>query len=74
MHKLVVERLFTRCQDMQGKITSFIVIHVIDSVVAESKKIAFLCSNTIRYDTRYYFNVRSKADISQLNLPHRTDN
>jgi len=25
---------------------------------------------TIRYDTRCYFNVRSKADISQLNLPH----
>jgi len=25
--------------------------------------------NTIRYDTRCYFNVRSKADISQLNLP-----
>jgi len=24
---------------------------------------------TIRYDTRCYFNVRSKADISQLNLP-----
>jgi len=23
---------------------------------------------TIRYDTRCYFNVRSKADISQLNL------
>jgi len=22
------------------------------------------------YDTRCYFNVRSKADISQLNLPH----
>jgi len=21
-------------------------------------------------NTRYYFNVRSKADISQLNLPH----
>ena len=30
--------------------------------------------DTIRYDTRYYFNVRSKADISQLNLPHGTDN
>jgi len=29
---------------------------------------------TIRYDTRCYFNVRSKADISQLNLPHGTDN
>jgi len=30
--------------------------------------------NTIRYDTRCYFNVRSKADINQLNLPHGTDN
>ena len=29
---------------------------------------------TTRYDTRCYFNVRSKADISQLNLPHGTDN
>jgi len=29
---------------------------------------------TMRYDTRCYFNVRSKADTSQLNLPHRTDN
>jgi len=27
----------------------------------------------IRYDTRCYFNVRSKADISQLNLPHGTE-
>jgi len=27
-------------------------------------------SLVIRYDTRCYFNVRSKADISQLNLPH----
>ena len=30
--------------------------------------------NWVRYDTRCYFNVRSKADISQLNLPHGTDN
>ena len=30
--------------------------------------------DTIRYDTRCYFNVRSKADISQLNLPHGTNN
>ena len=29
---------------------------------------------TIWYDKRCYFNVRSKADISQLNLPHGTDN
>jgi len=28
----------------------------------------------VPYDTRCYFNVRSKADISQLNLPHGTDN
>jgi len=28
----------------------------------------------IRYDTRCYFNMRSKADISQLNLPHGTEN
>ena len=27
-------------------------------------------SGWVRYDTRCYFNVRSKADISQLNLPH----
>ena len=31
-------------------------------------------ASMIRYDTRCYFNVRSKADISQLNLPHGTDN
>jgi len=31
-------------------------------------------ATVIRYDTRCYFNVRSKADISQLNLPHGTDN
>ena len=28
-----------------------------------------MSSQSIRYDTRCYFNVRSKADISQLNLP-----
>ena len=28
----------------------------------------------IRYDTRCYSNVRSKADMSQLNLPQGTDN
>ena len=29
---------------------------------------------TIRYDTTCYVNVRSKANMSQLNLPHGTDN
>ena len=28
----------------------------------------------VRYDTRCYFNVRLKANMSQLNLPHGTDN
>ena len=31
-------------------------------------------NDTIRYDTVWYFNVCSKADISQLNLPHGTNN
>jgi len=36
--------------------------------------ISEIYSVPIRYDTIRYFNVRSKADISQLNLPHGTDN
>jgi len=31
-------------------------------------------THKIRYDTRCYFNVQSKADMSQLNLPHGTNN
>jgi len=31
-------------------------------------------TGTIRYDTKCYFNVRSKADMSQLNLPHGNNN
>jgi len=30
--------------------------------------------DTIRYDTRCYFNVHSKADMSPLNLPHGNNN
>jgi len=33
-----------------------------------------LATAPIRYDTRCYFNVRSKADMSRLNLPHGDDN
>ena len=36
--------------------------------------ILYNCQGMIRYDTRCYFNVRSKADINPLNLPHGTDN
>ena len=32
------------------------------------------CYDTIRYDTRCYFNVRSEADMIRLNLPHGDDN
>ena len=35
-------------------------------------RIGRICA--IRYDTRRYFNVRSKADMSQLTLPHGTNN
>jgi len=44
--------------------------------VAESACRAFLnqCAMFFMpYDTRCYFNVRSKADMSQLNLPHGND-
>ena len=50
--------------------TMNIVVNVIVIVII----IAPVRYDTIRYDTRCYFNVRSKADISQLNLPHGTDN
>jgi len=30
--------------------------------------------NTIRYDTRCCYNLHSKADATQLNLPHGTRN
>ena len=38
-------------------------------------EISFILDNlrTIRYDTRCYFNVRSKVNMSQL-IPHGTDN
>jgi len=36
--------------------------------------LSIISYDTIRYDTRCYFNVRSKADIGRLNLPHGNDN
>ena len=42
-------------------------------VIVKARKLAYY-GHTIRYDTRCYFNVRSKADMSQLNLRHGTDN
>jgi len=39
-----------------------------------SKECKLVSYDTIRYDMRCYYNVRSKADISRLNLPHGDDN
>ena len=42
-----------------------------DSTINIVKAIIIII-NAIRYDTICYFNVRSKAEISQLNLPQST--
>ena len=44
------------------------------SVVRPSNLELALTPLWIRYDTRCYFNVRSKADMSPLNLPQETNN
>jgi len=41
--------------------------------VCKGRKCYRFCIS-IQYDTRCYFSVRSKADISQFNLPRGTDN
>jgi len=45
------------------------------SVVVQHRQV-IACSRSNRYDTieRCYFNVRSKADMRQLNLPHGNNN
>jgi len=44
------------------------------TIIAGGLCVAWIVGFTIRYDTRCYFNVCSKANMSQLNLPHGTDN
>jgi len=68
MHENQVERSVGSRDRVDGR-TRPIAVLFLDNAVA-----ARLWYDTIRYDTRCYFNVRSKADISQLNLPHGTDN
>jgi len=43
---------------------------IYDSFAPRNHAADGVANSMIRYDTRCYFNVRSKADISQLNLPH----
>ena len=40
----------------------------------DGRAVVKFLSPKLRYDTRCYFNVRSKADMSQLNLTHGTNN
>ena len=46
----------------------------IDSDSNAEDMVTRLSGCTSEFDTRCYFNVRSKADISQLNPPHSTNN
>ena len=49
-------------------------LHNVDTTAVTSSQshphVQHLVASSYCYDTRCYFNVRSKADISQLNLPH----
>jgi len=59
--------LAAQCSSFLDKLHSLVSLFIM-------RLIHRLLTAMIRYDTRCYFNVRSKADISQLNLPHGTDN
>jgi len=57
---------FTQIYQYTGSLTEL-------SNVFKVPPFPFQVTHLVRYDTKCYFNVRSKADISQLNLPHGTD-
>ena len=65
--------IFMHAHDRQIHTTGPI-LSVFPALIVHSELKSVHPGFTIRYDTRCYFNVRSKADISQLNLPHGTDN
>jgi len=46
------------------------VMPVTQTAIQCAESYAILLYDTIRYDTRCHINVRSKANMSQLNLPH----
>ena len=45
-----------------------------DAVFAEDSSHMNASTTSCCYDTRCYFNVQSKADMNQFNLPHGTNN
>jgi len=50
------------------------ILHESETWPVRKENVVALQRAEIRYDTRCYFKVRSKANMSQLNLPHGTDN
>ena len=66
----VYSRHFVASRINAGPAVVVAVVFTLDHIVTTQRTIGW----TIRYDTRCYFNVRSKANMSQLNLPHGTDN
>jgi len=73
IHTLLLSQFFTVCKKVFSvdQLGLYMTVEVLCSSIKGTKHFH---ANTIRYDTRCYFNVRSKADISQLNLPHGNDN
>ena len=68
INRIIIRQTVPNINDPVTKNISLYLYHIDTSLVSGER------DSKIRYDTRCYFNVRSKADISQLNLPHGTDN
>jgi len=62
------------CFNGLPRVQLFCLMVVLQSDVLTMFLLPVLRYDTIRYDTRCYFNVRSEADMSQLNLPHGNNN
>jgi len=60
------------CEHVYKQLCTFIFTFTLDTACCEkhTSNCYFPHTPALRYDTRCYFNVRSKADMSQLNLLH----
>jgi len=63
-----------KCGDDTANKTSPPTQYLVSSIGPEEHGLFKVSQPKLRYDTRCYFNVRSKANMSQLNLPHGTNN
>jgi len=74
--------MFQVPQVQLADVTLMVAVNAVRTLKRRPEMIGWFCLGnattigyyTIRYDTRCYFNVQSKADVSQLNLPHGADN